>query len=371
MNIPKTLYSERLTLRPWSFKDVEKCLHHSNDKDFSRFLPYSLPQKTSDTESFIADQIIQNQKDSRIYVIEFEGEPVGSIRISFRSEHKIAEIGYGIWKPWWGKGIATETVNLLLDASFQNMPQLLRVCAFAEPENLASIRVMEKAGFQHEGTMRKAFLREGELRDRTNLAILREEWHGLNRTRYWNLSDKIELETERLIIRKRTKAFSQAAFDASRHEGFNDGMKWDSPQTIEELYPLHDSAMEAWQNGHFYAFAIHSKEGHIVGSIGIRPDDRDPKNQKKKNLGFWTHPNHQNKGYMTEAVKAILAFGFHQYGADVITADFLDWNIASKQVLGKSGMTWKETFPNDYEKNGKMETSEHYQITKEKFEKMK
>jgi len=368
MNIPKTLKSERLTLRPWSFKDVGRCNHYANDARYSEFLTYKLPHTLEETEAFIAGQILADQNLNRIYVIELGGESIGSIRITFKSEHTIAELGYGIWKPWWGKGIATESVNLLLDASFQNVPQLERVFAFAEPENSASIRVMEKAGFQHEGTSRKAFLRNGELRDKTNLAILREEWHSLERPRYWNLSEEFEIETPRLIIRKRTKEFSQVAFEASRYEGFTDGMLWNPPETVEELYPNHDSALEAWRTGKAYMFAIHSKEGHIVGSIGIRPDDRDPDNHRKKNLGFWTHPEHQGKGYMTEAVKGILSFGFHQYGADSITADIADWNIASKRVLEKSGMTWMATYPDDYEKNGKLQTSEYYQITKEEFE---
>jgi len=370
MTIPKTLHSKRLTLRPWSFKDVERCHEFSNDPDYSKFLSYAIPQSIEEIETFIASQISADPASTRVYVIELEGEAIGSIRISFRTELRVAEIGYGIWKPWWGHGFTTEAVNLLLDASFQNIPQLARAAAFAEPENTASLRVMEKAGFSHEGTMRKAYLREDTLRDRMNLAILRDEWHELDRPRYWNLSDKTELTTPRLILRQRTRDFAHFAFDASRYEGFNDGMLWDPPETVEELYPNHDSAMASWKAGTAYPFAIHSKEGKIIGAMGIRPDAREPENQKRKNLGFWMHPQNQNKGYMTEAVNAMLSFGFHQYGADLITADFLDWNTSSKRVLEKSGFKWKETYPDDFEKNGQMMNSEHYQITKEEYQKL-
>jgi len=92
------------------------------------------------------------------------------------------------------------------------------------------------------------------------------------------------------------------------------------------------------------------------------------KNTKKKNIGFWIAPDCQSKGYTTEATKALLEFGFRQYGAESITADHLDWNIASKRVLEKSGFKWKQSFPKDYLKNNKWETSEYYVINKKQFQ---
>lgn len=57
------------------------------------------------------------------------------------------EIGYGLLERYWNKGYATETVNGLIEWAF-NTGKVEKVLAETEPDNVGSIRVLEKAGMQ-------------------------------------------------------------------------------------------------------------------------------------------------------------------------------------------------------------------------------
>jgi ribosomal-protein-alanine N-acetyltransferase len=74
-----------------------------------------------------------------------------------------------------GKGYGTEAVQLMVDYLFLSK-DLARIQAIANVRNKASQRVLEKAGFQREGTIRKCLFNRGELRDYYLYSILREEW---------------------------------------------------------------------------------------------------------------------------------------------------------------------------------------------------
>ena len=74
-----------------------------------------------------------------------------------------------------GKGNGTEAVEIMVDYLFLSK-DIMRVQACTDTRNLASQKVLEKAGFKKEGTMRKYFFLRGELRDVYVYSILREEW---------------------------------------------------------------------------------------------------------------------------------------------------------------------------------------------------
>ena len=74
-----------------------------------------------------------------------------------------------------GKGYGTEATQLMVDYLFLSK-ELTRIQTAADVGNKASQRVLEKVGFQREGTMRKCLFHNGEWRDFNLYSILREEW---------------------------------------------------------------------------------------------------------------------------------------------------------------------------------------------------
>ena len=88
---------------------------------------------------------------------------------------KLLEIGYFLLPDERGKGYGTEAVLIMVDYLFLSR-DVRRVQALVDVRNVASGRVLERAGFKREGTVRKVFFMRGDWRDAYLYSILREEW---------------------------------------------------------------------------------------------------------------------------------------------------------------------------------------------------
>jgi [ribosomal protein S5]-alanine N-acetyltransferase len=89
------------------------------------------------------------------------------------SSHR-AEIGYWLAKPFWGQGIMTEVVTVMTDYGFEKLG-LLRITANVFKHNLGSARVLEKAGYTYEGTLRSHYKKDGKLFDGKMYAKLKAD----------------------------------------------------------------------------------------------------------------------------------------------------------------------------------------------------
>ncbi|MGZ5025183.1 MAG: GNAT family N-acetyltransferase [Chthoniobacterales bacterium] len=135
---------------------------------------FAHPYALSDAEAFL-DRILRDEK-ALIACIEVDGKAGGAIGIHPKEDvhRRTAELGYWIAEPYWNRGIATAAVRAMVDFGFETLP-LDRI--FAEPyaNNLASARVLEKAGFQLEGRMRKNVIKDGVVLDSLLYAKVRED----------------------------------------------------------------------------------------------------------------------------------------------------------------------------------------------------
>lgn len=113
-------------------------------------------------------------KDQWFIIQTKDGTPVGQI-LHFKADHGYG-IGYIIHPDYRKNEYATEAVQLLVNYIFL-AKDTVRVQAEANPENIASTRVLKKAGFTYEGLIRKANFIRGEYRDGALYSILREEWN--------------------------------------------------------------------------------------------------------------------------------------------------------------------------------------------------
>ena len=106
-----------------------------------------------------------------------DGTKIGYV-VHFNTLHpagKMQEIGYVLIPNERGKGYCTEAVRMIVDYLFLSK-ELACIQAMADVRNVVSQRVLEKAGFQKEGTIRKRFFIRGEWTDNSVYSILREEW---------------------------------------------------------------------------------------------------------------------------------------------------------------------------------------------------
>ena len=86
-----------------------------------------------------------------------------------------AEIGYAMGSAYWGKGYMNEALTALIVHAF-DVVELRRLEADVDPRNTASIRTLERLGFQREGFLRERWHVEGELQDAYFYGLLKREW---------------------------------------------------------------------------------------------------------------------------------------------------------------------------------------------------
>jgi ribosomal-protein-alanine N-acetyltransferase len=156
-----------------------------------------------------------------------------------------------------------------------------------------------------------------------------------------------QIETARLRLRIPDKADIPFVFSATKVKGFNDGMLWEPPVDKAELLAPLLRSITAWEKGKDYNFTITDKEtAKFLGRISIR----ETSTENRWNVGFWTHPESQQKGIMTEALNAVLEFGFLELLANQIEACYALWNTASEKVLKRNGMQFERYLKEGFRK---------------------
>jgi [ribosomal protein S5]-alanine N-acetyltransferase len=91
-------------------------------------------------------------------------------------DQRLAQIGYTIAPEFWNRGLASEAVAGLVRFAFGSFP-IHRISASVDPRNLASCRVLEKAGFVKEAHFRRSEWFKGEWADDAIYALLRRSPH--------------------------------------------------------------------------------------------------------------------------------------------------------------------------------------------------
>jgi len=153
-------------LRPFRATDVDSLASVANDRDIWLNLRdrFPHPYRRAHAEAFIAH--CESQEAPTNLAICVDDRAVGSIGVvpGTDIERVNAEIGYWIGKPYWGRGIATDALRAMTRHAIDQYG-LTRVFAIPFVDNVASIRVLEKAGFVREGLMRRSAIKDGVIRD--------------------------------------------------------------------------------------------------------------------------------------------------------------------------------------------------------------
>ena len=166
-------------IRKWRMSDaaeLARALSNRKVQDNLRDgLPY--PYTERDGEAYISEMLSAKEGDTFAFAITADDKVIGSIG-AFRQENihsRTAEMGYYITEECWGRGITTEAVKQICAYVFKNS-DIIRI--FAEPfaYNAASCRVLEKAGFQYEGTLRSNAVKNGKVIDMKMYALLKTDW---------------------------------------------------------------------------------------------------------------------------------------------------------------------------------------------------
>ncbi len=163
-------------IRPWRMEDAPDLVRAINNPKILDNLRDGIPfpYGLSDAQGFIRAMLSAEDGAAYAWAIDVDGVAAGSIGV-FRQQNihrRTAEMGYYVAEAHWGMGVATMAVRAACDWAFENT-DLLRIYAEPFARNAASCRVLEKAGFQLEGLMRRNAVKNGDVLDMKLYARLR------------------------------------------------------------------------------------------------------------------------------------------------------------------------------------------------------
>ena len=155
--------------------DLARALSNTKVQDNLRVgLPYPYTEK--DGTDYISAMLSADENETFAFAIVSDNKVIGSIGV-FRQENihrQTAELGYCIAEEYWGKGIMTDAVKQICKYVFDKS-DIIRIYAEPFAYNTASCRVLEKAGFQYEGTLRSNAVKNGKIIDMKMYSLLKTE----------------------------------------------------------------------------------------------------------------------------------------------------------------------------------------------------
>ena len=179
-NTLPVITTPRLVLRWISEDDVDGLFNIFSDPQVVRYWssgPLSNREAAAEMQRQIA---AENQRDTMLkwgLALRESNTIIGTATLfHLNLDNGRAEIGYAMGHTFWGKGYMNEALQALISHAFEVM-QLRRLEADVDPRNLASIRTLERLGFQREGFLRERWHVCGEIQDALFYGLLRREWN--------------------------------------------------------------------------------------------------------------------------------------------------------------------------------------------------
>lgn len=175
-NLP-TLETERLILRRLRLEDAEDIFEYGRDPEVARYVTWEAYQSLDETRDWLTHILRAYEEGTpRSWALYHKADVkvIGTCGfIQWIPIHSRAEVAFALSPPYWNLGLTTEAVNRCIDFGFK--VGINRIQGYCLPENLASERVMLKAGMRYEGILRQYSLLKGEYRDLKGFAIVRSD----------------------------------------------------------------------------------------------------------------------------------------------------------------------------------------------------
>lgn len=142
--------TERLVVRPFKTSDAEMAFGWLGDPVVMRFALAGADKSIEETKARLAGYV-EHQKThgfSKWLVVDRNSDlAIGDSGLLVLEEYGWVDLGFRFAQEYWGKGLATEVASAWVRAAFDEL-RLSRLGAFVHPENVASIRVLEKLRFR-------------------------------------------------------------------------------------------------------------------------------------------------------------------------------------------------------------------------------
>ncbi len=175
------IQTERLIIRDYQQTDLEDIHEYGSDPEVVKYLPFG-PNTREDSQNFLNHVMGKQEEEPRedyglAVVLKSEDKLIGGCRISKDSERE-GNLGYILNRHYWGNGYATEATKSMVEFGFKEL-DVHRIYTDCHPDNVRSIRVLEKVGMTVEGIRREYTKIHGEYSDMLLFSILEHEWRAI------------------------------------------------------------------------------------------------------------------------------------------------------------------------------------------------
>jgi len=160
-------------VRSWRVSDLEPLVRYANNRNIWLNLRdrFPHPYTKSDGQRFI--RTMRQANPETAFAIVVDAEAAGGI--GFMLQHDVdrasTEIGYWLGEPFWGRGIVTEALAAMTKYAIETHG-VTRVFAVPFAHNVASCRVLEKAGYVLEARLRRSAIKDGRVVDQFQYAFI-------------------------------------------------------------------------------------------------------------------------------------------------------------------------------------------------------
>ncbi len=153
-------------LREWRRGDEPSLVRHANNRNIWLNVRDTFPHPYTRSDALDWVRLASTEGLNLVFAIDIDGFAVGAVGLRPGEDinRLSTEIGYWLGEEFWGRGIATEALAAVTEYAFTTLG-MARVYAEVFEWNAASMRVLEKCGFEREGVLRKAAMKDRKLID--------------------------------------------------------------------------------------------------------------------------------------------------------------------------------------------------------------
>jgi len=171
------LKGERIALRALEFGDLPRRVSWVNTPEIRATLMFDYPLSLAKTEKWFRDSLMDDSKKHFSIMHPDSSEPIGMTGLlQLSHKHQRAQFYITIGeRDFWGKGIANEVIQLVLEYGFVEL-NLNKIFLYTIENNQKARKIYEKNGFVAEGVQRQHYFCVGEFQNLHQHAILRSDW---------------------------------------------------------------------------------------------------------------------------------------------------------------------------------------------------
>jgi ribosomal-protein-alanine N-acetyltransferase len=159
-------------LRPIKETDIDNLVKYANNPKIAANLTNKFPYPYTKEHGLNFIQFAMSNTPAHVMAITINDELVGGIGIHPQEDIqcKNAELGYWLAEPFWGNGIISKAIPQMVEYGFKTF-DINRIFARPFDSNIASQKVLQKAGFKLEARLSKTLFKNGEFQDELIYAI--------------------------------------------------------------------------------------------------------------------------------------------------------------------------------------------------------